>query len=278
MSKALTGQAMVAELQGVGSRAASETAKSRQAEINDADRDICVGSMGEIFRWITLFNFGNGVAPPSIEFYKPEKAGKDRAETYQTAANMGARPSRSAMLEELGIPQAESDDDALLPVQPPAQPVVKPAPAVPTAAAFSAWRELPAFKFARDAGMTDEEAQQLATEAADQTIEDRMSATRLRARSWPSSATRCRSWSARWMTKRCARCWTVRSAFRSCEVRPHGPTEHRAAAGFSAAPTRRKCPHEEEQFSRPGPRRPRVHRHRRRHGARASRAAHQQRQ
>jgi phage gp29-like protein len=165
---------MVAELQGVGSRAASETAKSRQAEINDADRDICVGSMGEIFRWITLFNFGNGVAPPSIEFYKPEKAGKDRAETYQTAANMGARPSRSAMLEELGIPQAESDDDALLPVQPPAQPVVKPAPAVPTAAAFSAWRELPAFKFARDAGMTDEEAQQLATEAADQTIEDRM--------------------------------------------------------------------------------------------------------
>lgn len=62
MSKALTGQAMVAELGGVGSRAASETAKSRQAEINHADQDIPVAGMGEIFRWITLFNFEIGRA------------------------------------------------------------------------------------------------------------------------------------------------------------------------------------------------------------------------
>lgn len=181
MSKALTGQAMVAELGGVGSRAASETAKSRQAEINHADQDIPVSGMGEIFRWVTLFNFGDGVAPPRLEFFKPEKAGKDRAETYQTAANMGARPSRSAMLEELGIPQAETDEDALLPAAPPqqqqpqgAQPGPQPLPPRPakgTKAEFSAW---PGLTFAKAAGMTDEEAQQLAAEAADQAIEDRM--------------------------------------------------------------------------------------------------------
>ncbi|MEY2837803.1 MAG: hypothetical protein RJB60_102, partial [Pseudomonadota bacterium] len=45
MSKALTGQAMTAELQGVGARAASETALKRQESINDADRDIAASGM-----------------------------------------------------------------------------------------------------------------------------------------------------------------------------------------------------------------------------------------
>lgn len=176
MSKALTGQAMVAELQGVGSRAASETAQGRADMIHDSDRDIAVASMGQIFRWMTLFNVGDGVAPPRIEFYKPEKAGKDRAETYQVAANMGARPSRSAMLEELGIPQAETDDDALLPALRPA-PGAK--PGNPSAASGDKPLQvdlsgLAGFEFARAAGITEDEALQLATEAADAAIEDQM--------------------------------------------------------------------------------------------------------
>ena len=105
MSKALTGQAMVAELQGVGSRAASDTAQRRQDSINDSDRDISASSMAFIFKWITLFNLGDGVAPPQLEFFLHKKAGKDRAQTYQIAAQMGARPSKAAMLEELDIPR-----------------------------------------------------------------------------------------------------------------------------------------------------------------------------
>lgn len=172
MSKALTGQAMVAELNGVGSRAASETAKGRQGEINKADRDISVSGFGEIFRWITLFNFGDGVAAPRLEFFKPEKAGKDRAETYQVAANMGAKPSRVAMLEELGIPAAEDDGDALLPAARPAlQLPQKAAPGGTPQADFSA---IPGLTFAKAVGMTDDEAVQLATDAADRAIEDRM--------------------------------------------------------------------------------------------------------
>ncbi|MCA8075534.1 phage portal protein family protein [Burkholderia cepacia] len=115
MSKCLTGQAMIAELQNVGARAATETAMKRQSDINDSDRDIASASMSQIFRFITTFNFGEDVPSPELEFFQINAAGKDRAETYQIAANMGARPSRKAMLEELNIPQAADDADALLP-------------------------------------------------------------------------------------------------------------------------------------------------------------------
>ncbi|WP_069353888.1 phage portal protein family protein [Burkholderia cenocepacia] len=115
MSKCLTGQAMIAELQNVGARAATETAMKRQSDINDSDRDIASASMSQIFRWITTFNFGADVPSPELEFFQINAAGKDRAETYQIAADMGARPSRKAMLEELNIPVAVDDADALLP-------------------------------------------------------------------------------------------------------------------------------------------------------------------
>ncbi|MGK8195208.1 phage portal protein family protein [Burkholderia cepacia] len=131
MSKCLTGQAMIAELQNVGARAATETAMKRQSDINDSDRDIASASMSQIFRWITTFNFGEDVPSPELEFFQINAAGKDRAETYQIAANMGARPSRKAMLEELNIPQAAEDADALLPAP-------KQAPAAEFAAADDA--------------------------------------------------------------------------------------------------------------------------------------------
>lgn len=169
ISKALTSQAMVGEQLQVGSRAASETAKDRQDQVHDSDRDIAAASMSQIFKWITLFNFGEGVAPPTLEFYKHQVAGKDRAETYEIATRMGAKPSRKAMLEELDIPPAEDEADALVTTKKPAGS----APAVggPSELDFSA---VAGFSFAKAAGMTDDEAVQLATEAADQAIEDTM--------------------------------------------------------------------------------------------------------
>ena len=119
MSKALTGQAVVAELQQVGARAASENAASRQEMINNSDRDISSSGMSEIFRWITVFNFGENVAPPKLEFFTEKQAGKERADAYQAVANMGGRPSRKALLEEMNMPEAEDDADAILPAQSP---------------------------------------------------------------------------------------------------------------------------------------------------------------
>ncbi|WP_198086616.1 DUF935 domain-containing protein [Variovorax sp. E3] len=170
MSKALTSQAMIGEALEVGSRAAAETAKDRQDQVHDSDRDSGASSMSQIFKWITLFNFGEGVSPPKLEFYKHQIAGKDRAETYQIAARMGAKPSRKAMLEELQIPGAEDDEDALLPMSGKAL-AAPAAPADPANVDFSA---LVGFEFAKAAGMTEDEAIQLATEAADQAIEDKM--------------------------------------------------------------------------------------------------------
>jgi phage gp29-like protein len=170
MSKALTSQAMVGEQLDVGARAAADTAKVRQDEVHDSDRDIAAASMAQIFKWITLFNFGEGVSPPKLEFFKQEAAGKGRAETYQIAANMGAMPSRKAMLEELDIPAAENDADALLPKGIGA-PQLPSTGDNPTPVNFSA---VAGFTFAKAAGMTEDEAMQLAADAADQTIEDKM--------------------------------------------------------------------------------------------------------
>lgn len=179
MSKALTSQAMTSELQGVGSRAANEVAAKRQSTVNDADRDIAAESMSELFSFITLFNFGPDVPAPKIEFFKQEKAGLDRAETYDLARKMGARPSKKAMLEELGIPAAEADDDALLPDSKPVQSQlqlgVKPVQTPPAdgAVQFSAEQldALAGWTFAKSIGLTEQEAVELAAAAADVEIE-----------------------------------------------------------------------------------------------------------
>lgn len=167
MSKALTSQAMVGEQLQVGARSAAETAKDRQDEVHDSDRDIAAAGMSTIFQWITLFNFGDDVLPPKLEFYKHQIAGKERAETYRIAAGLGAKPSRKAMLQELNIPAAEEDDDALLPHGA----TSKPALPVKDAVDFAA---VAGFSFAKAAGMTEDEAIELAADAADQAIEDRM--------------------------------------------------------------------------------------------------------
>lgn len=171
MSKALTSQAMIGEQLEVGSKAASETAKDRQDGVHDSDRDIGAAGMSQVFADITRFNFGDGVAPPTLEFFKKTTAGKDRASTYQLAANMGARPSKKAMLIELDIPEAEDDDDAILPSLKPSPITGKVPKQEPASVDFSA---LAGFTFARAAGMTEDEAVQLAADAADSAIEDQM--------------------------------------------------------------------------------------------------------
>lgn len=183
MSKALTSQAMTSELQGVGSRAANEVAAQRQSTVTDADRDIPAESMSQLLTWITLFNLGPDVTPPRLEFYKQKAAGKDRAETYDLARKMGAKPSKKAMLEELAIPAAETDDDALFPDAPKPPAAVPPGgtgePGAPgtqgdqpqvqfTAEQLHALR---GWTFAKQLGMTEAQAIELAASAADDVIE-----------------------------------------------------------------------------------------------------------
>lgn len=140
--------------------------------------------MSALFRWITLFNFGPDVPSPRLEYFKQEAAGKDRAETYDLARQMGARPSKKAMLEELAIPAAETDDDALLPdaskpasVSAPGQPVVnnRPAPGDGNqpSVQFTAdqIQALRGWTFAKAIGLTEADAIELAAAAADDVLE-----------------------------------------------------------------------------------------------------------
>ncbi len=176
MSKALTSQAMTAELQGVGSRAANQVAAERQSTVNDADRDIAAESMSQLFSFITLFNFGPEVIPPKLEFFKQKAAGLERAEAYDLARKMGAKPSKKALLDELNIPVAETDDDALLPDAKPTAQAVPPGGNAEPAATFSAdqLQALQGWTFAKALGMTEEQAIELAAAAADDVLESQV--------------------------------------------------------------------------------------------------------
>jgi phage gp29-like protein len=176
MSKALVGQSSVGEnTTGVGSRASNETAFKRQEAINAADRDIANAGINQIFQWITLFNFGEGVPPPTMEFFKISEAGKDRAETYEIAQRLGAKPSKKALLEELNIPEAKDADDELT--------TSAPAPAgapvgvavtggtKPPVAAFASFKPA-GLRFAQGLGLDDAAVAALAAQAANQIIDD----------------------------------------------------------------------------------------------------------
>jgi phage gp29-like protein len=167
MSKALVGQSSVGEnTTGVGSRASNEVAFERQEAINAADRDIANAGINQIFRWITLFNFGEGVPPPTMEFFKNSEAGKDRAETYEIAHRLGAKPSKKALLEELNIPAATDADDELTTLAAPLLAANK-----PPIASFAAFKPA-GLRFAQGLGLDDAAVAALAAQAANQIIDD----------------------------------------------------------------------------------------------------------
>ncbi len=120
MSKVLTSQTLATELRNVGSNAASKTHDARQQRVQKSDRSMVEESFNEIFRWITLFNFGEGVAAPRFELFRPKDITTERINAWDTAARIG-RPSRAAFHEEMNIPEAKDDDDLLVaaPAPPP---------------------------------------------------------------------------------------------------------------------------------------------------------------
>jgi phage gp29-like protein len=132
MSKALTSQTLATEMRQVGSNAASQTHDERQGRVQESDRNIIAASFDEIFRWITVFNFGEDVAAPRFEFFKPKDFAKERAEIWEIATRIG-RPSLAAFHEEANIPQAASDDDRMA-----ASPAKPTPPPTPPGADFSA--------------------------------------------------------------------------------------------------------------------------------------------
>lgn len=111
MSKALTSQTLATETRGnSGSRAASQTHMERASDVNEGDRDRIICTLNELWRLITLLNFGPDVAPPQSQFEGDTEATLERAQVYGIFTELGGSPSRRAMANELGIELADPND------------------------------------------------------------------------------------------------------------------------------------------------------------------------
>jgi len=111
MSKALTSQTLATEIQGEGSRAASETHRGREESVNESDRVIISAAMNELFTWITEINIADA-KPPTFEFYEEEEARQEWVDVFKDAREFMDIPSSFAH-GRLQIPTAKDGEDIL---------------------------------------------------------------------------------------------------------------------------------------------------------------------
>ena len=111
MSKALTSQTLATEIQGDGSRAASETHRGREESVNESDRVIISAAMNELFTWITEINIADA-KPPTFEFYEEEEARQEWVDVFKDSREFMDIPSQFAH-ERLQIPMAKEGEDVL---------------------------------------------------------------------------------------------------------------------------------------------------------------------
>lgn len=112
MSKALTSQTLATEIQGQGSRAASETHRERETAVNGSDRQVICDTFNLLFEWLTTLNFA-GAKPPTFEFYEEAEARQEWVEAFDKARNFINIPVAFAH-DRLQIPQPQ-DGEAVLP-------------------------------------------------------------------------------------------------------------------------------------------------------------------
>ncbi|WGV98853.1 DUF935 family protein [Vibrio sp. YMD68] len=132
MSKALTSQTLATEQTQNGSRAASETALKREGMVTESDRRIIEASYDQMFSWITEFNIGPDVPPPTMRLVKRHKPTSDMASILTQAAKLSDKIPVSEVHDKLGIRQANQGEDTVK-LQ-----VDTPSMVTPTVSAFSA--------------------------------------------------------------------------------------------------------------------------------------------
>lgn len=111
MSKALTSQTLTTEIQGDGSRAASQVHREKETAVNESDRDMIVDTFNELFEWITIVNVP-GATPPYFEFYDDAEARQEWVTVIDTARNFVDIPTKF-VYETLQIPQPAEGDDVV---------------------------------------------------------------------------------------------------------------------------------------------------------------------
>lgn len=111
MSKALTSQTLATEIQGNGSRAASETHSKRQAEVSSSERLVIEATMNILLRWITEINIP-GAEPPTFEFFEEAEARQEWVDVLDKARQFMDVPEDFAH-DRMQIPLAEKGQRVL---------------------------------------------------------------------------------------------------------------------------------------------------------------------
>lgn len=112
MSKALTSQTLATEIQGEGSRAASETHRDREESVNASDRWMICDTFNTMFTWLTEINIA-GAKPPTFEFYQEEEARQEWVEVFKDSREFMDIPQQFAH-DRLQIPLPK-EGEAVLP-------------------------------------------------------------------------------------------------------------------------------------------------------------------
>lgn len=159
MSKVLTSQTLATQIDGQGSRAASETHRGRELDVQEGDREIIAHTLDRLWEWISAMNVP-GAKPPTSEFIEQGEVRKERAEIYDIAIRAGLDVSAKGMAKELAITLADPNDpdDKL-------KPSAKPAAVPPPISSFSkAVRGLYGDQQAIDQAQFDDHLQGIATD------------------------------------------------------------------------------------------------------------------
>jgi phage gp29-like protein len=107
----LTSQTLATEIKGNGSRAAAETHRGREKDVNASDRVCVEHTMSEFFAWITEVNVA-GAAAPTFEFYEEAEARKEWVEVIGKARSYLDIPKQFAH-ERLQIPMPEDGEEVI---------------------------------------------------------------------------------------------------------------------------------------------------------------------
>ncbi len=159
LSKALTSQTLATEIQGQGSRAASETHRGRERAVNQSDREIVSATLNRLYRWITDLNLGPDVPAPRHVFYEESEARKEWAGLLDTARHY-LPIARSEAYERLGLtPPAEGEE--LIEAAPAPPPAARPEGAArfrgPAPAQFAAGEPSDPYERALETALADAE-------------------------------------------------------------------------------------------------------------------------
>lgn len=111
MSKALTSQTLATDIQGQGSRAAAETHRGREQDVNASDRAMIEETVSQLFAWITELNIP-GAVPPRFEFFEEGEARKEWVEFIRDASELLDVPSEYAY-DRLQIPVPKDGEEVL---------------------------------------------------------------------------------------------------------------------------------------------------------------------